>query len=275
MERKGLPSTSSSSESESEDSSDDTRGQLSSHQVTFNNSTEIVSINKKQNGAKNTSSKYSNKQIKLSSSLQPGKTFDTYLNIYPHLNPDEQGNKLREMSLLKLEEMKDKNKRAQPGFEKQLTLPPYFESRGKRRREGLKERDKTKGARWFNMPATELTEEIKNDLAVLQMRGTLDPKHFYKRGNEKICPKYFQVGTVIESPAEFYSARIPKKQRKKTLVDELLSDVEYRKYQKKKYAELMKNQVQKRFHASQKKKMKQKWSGGEAQKKHKTKKSKS
>lgn len=33
-----------------------------------------------------------------------------------------------------------------------------------------------------------------------------------------------QVGTVIESPLEFFSARLTKKERKATLADELLSD---------------------------------------------------
>lgn len=38
-----------------------------------------------------------------------------------------------------------------------------------------------------------MTEEIKNDLQVLQMRSVLDPKHFYKKNDLKVLPKYFQV----------------------------------------------------------------------------------
>lgn len=38
-----------------------------------------------------------------------------------------------------------------------------------------------------------MTDEIKNDLAVLQMRSVLDPKHFYKKNDLKVPPKYFQV----------------------------------------------------------------------------------
>ena len=37
------------------------------------------------------------------------------------------------------------------------------------------------------------------------------------------------MGTVVDSAADFYSGRIPKKQRKKNLVDELLEDAEFRK----------------------------------------------
>ena len=38
------------------------------------------------------------------------------------------------------------------------------------------------------------------------------------------------MGTVVESAADFYHSRIPKKQRKSTLVDELLADAEFRKW---------------------------------------------
>ena len=57
------------------------------------------------------------------------------------------------------------------------------------------------------MPATEVTEEIKNDLETLQMRGALDPKRFYKKNANKELPKYFQVGRYVNNPVEFYSDR--------------------------------------------------------------------
>ena len=38
-----------------------------------------------------------------------------------------------------------------------------------------------------------------------------------------------KVGTVIEGPGEFYSARIPKKSRQSTIVDELLADDKFRR----------------------------------------------
>jgi Fcf2 pre-rRNA processing len=43
------------------------------------------------------------------------------------------------------------------------------------------------------LPATEVTEEVKNDLEILKMRSALDPKHFYKRSEKKGLPKFFQV----------------------------------------------------------------------------------
>ena len=38
------------------------------------------------------------------------------------------------------------------------------------------------------------------------------------------------MARVVDSPLEFYSGRIPKKERKKTLVEELMADAEFRKW---------------------------------------------
>ena len=37
------------------------------------------------------------------------------------------------------------------------------------------------------------------------------------------------MGTVVEDATDYYSARIPKKQRKRTMVEELLSDRQFKK----------------------------------------------
>ena len=59
------------------------------------------------------------------------------------------------------------------------------------------EREKTLGKKWHDMPALELTEERKKDLELLQMRGALDPKRFYKKSaQEEKLPKYFQVCSI-------------------------------------------------------------------------------
>ncbi|XP_075736133.1 deoxynucleotidyltransferase terminal-interacting protein 2-like isoform X2 [Rhipicephalus microplus] len=101
------------------------------------------------------------------------------------------------------------------------------------------ERSKTKGPGWFGLPAPEMTNELKHNLEVLRMRHVLDPKRFYKKNDLKDLPKYFQVGTVMDSPADFYHARVPKKDRKQTMVEELLADAEFRRFNKKKYSEAM------------------------------------
>ncbi|EXB51256.1 hypothetical protein L484_019249 [Morus notabilis] len=58
----------------------------------------------------------------------------------------------------------------------------------------------TTGSSWFDMPAPTMTSELQKDLQLLK------------------------VGTVIESPLDFFSGRLTKKERKASLANELLSD---------------------------------------------------
>lgn len=56
------------------------------------------------------------------------------------------------------------------------------------------------------------------------MRDVLDPKRHYKKDNAKPqIPEFSQVGTIIEGPTEYFSARLSKKDRKRTLVEEVLA----------------------------------------------------
>ncbi|KAJ2083354.1 rrna-processing protein fcf2 [Coemansia sp. RSA 988] len=104
--------------------------------------------------------------------------------------------------------------------------------------EVAKQREQTAGKSWFGIKAPTMTPEIKNDLRVLQLRNVLDPKRFYKKTSSKETPKYFEVGTIIEGPTEFYSSRLTKKQRQTNLVDELLADKQSRDYFKRKVGEI-------------------------------------
>jgi len=45
---------------------------------------------------------------------------------------------------------------------------------------------------------------------------------------------FVQIGKVMDHSADFYSSRLPKKQRKATLADELLADADFKRYQKRK-----------------------------------------
>lgn len=90
------------------------------------------------------------------------------------------------------------------------------------------------------MPRTDLTPELKRDLQLLQMRSVLDPKRHYKKdktSKKSAVPQFSQVGTVIEGPTEFLSARIPNKERKRTFVDEVLANADARDRFKRKYNE--------------------------------------
>jgi hypothetical protein len=74
------------------------------------------------------------------------------------------------------------------------------------------------------MTSNELNEEKNNDLLALSMRRGWDPKRFYKKNDNKHLPKFLQIGTVVETAQHFYHSRVPKKDRKRTLVEELLAD---------------------------------------------------
>ncbi|XP_056319870.1 deoxynucleotidyltransferase terminal-interacting protein 2 isoform X2 [Danio aesculapii] len=126
-----------------------------------------------------------------------------------------------------------------PGFEKKDAVPPCKESKHAAKLKRKAEREKTTGDGWFNMRAPELTEELKNDLKALKMRAAMDPKRFYKKNDREGFPKYFQIGTVVDSPVDFYNSRMPKKQRKRTIVEELLADAEFRSSNKRRYQEIM------------------------------------
>ena len=54
------------------------------------------------------------------------------------------------------------------------------------------------------------------------MRGVLDPKH-QKKALRASAPEFSQVGEIIAGPTEFYSARLTRKERKKTILEEVMS----------------------------------------------------
>nr|XP_057929846.1 deoxynucleotidyltransferase terminal-interacting protein 2 [Doryrhamphus excisus] len=126
-----------------------------------------------------------------------------------------------------------------PDFEKKDSVPPYRESKQVLKKKHRVEREKSTGDSWFNMKAPELTKELQGDLQLLKMRGSLDPKRFYKKNDRDGFPKYFQVGTVVDNPVDFYHSRVPKKQRKRTMVEELLADAEFRHQNKKRYHDIV------------------------------------
>uniref|UniRef100_A0A8D8JGK5 Deoxynucleotidyltransferase terminal-interacting protein 2 n=1 Tax=Culex pipiens TaxID=7175 RepID=A0A8D8JGK5_CULPI len=134
-----------------------------------------------------------------------------------------------------------------PATEKQKNLATLSMTDRQLKEQSRKERAKTKGGNWFNLAAPELTEETKNELELIRMRSALDPKRFYKRSEMKTLPKYFQIGKVIDSPLEYYNERGTKKTKAKTLVDELLEDAEFQRYNKRKYAEALEKRKKKAY----------------------------
>lgn len=86
----------------------------------------------------------------------------------------------------------------------QFNLPPRDTRSTDKQARKLK--PETAGKQWFDLPAQQLTDETRRDLKLLQLRGTFDPKRFYKSSDHKKgLPKFFQIGTVVEASADFYS----------------------------------------------------------------------
>jgi len=126
-------------------------------------------------------------------------------------------------------------------------------SEKQRIKRGKEERSKSKGKNWFNLPATEVTDEVKNELEIVQMRSVLDPQHFYKKNDLKVLPKYFQIGKVLPSPLDYYNERDTRKTKRKTLVDELMEDAQFQRFNKRKYAEIMEEKKKSGYHKANKK----------------------
>ncbi|XP_038137015.1 deoxynucleotidyltransferase terminal-interacting protein 2 [Cyprinodon tularosa] len=184
-----------------------------------------------------------NPQLKdLSSRIDPGLRVKELGGLY--ISFDGSKSKPVSSSLQKLKEKKShdeimKKSVIGPDFEKKDAVPPYSESKQALKLKRRAEREKSTGDGWFNMKAPEISQELKGDLKLLKMRGSLDPKRFYKKNDRDGFPKYFQMGTVVDSPADFYHSRIPKKERKRTMVEELLNDAEFRLKNKKKYQQII------------------------------------
>lgn len=144
---------------------------------------------------------------------------------------------------------------AAPSFRGLETFATAAPSRGQKKPE-------TAGAKWGHMKApvvklataiacsahrsdsavprrSQLTEEIKRELALVRMRGSFDPKRFYRASDNKKTPKFFQashappepapslalsvscraqMGTVIDDPSTMPSERMTNKARKRTML---------------------------------------------------------
>ena len=97
-----------------------------------------------------------------------------------------------------------------------------------------------------NKATTVLSDELKQDMAVIKMRNFLDPKKFYKSADN--FSTQAQLGTIIEGPTEYYSARLTKKERRTTVLEEFRSEAAVRNYTKKSFSKIQKSKVRvKRF----------------------------
>lgn len=119
------------------------------------------------------------------------------------------------------------------GFAAQLVVPPADER--KVARLARKSAPSTAGKSWFDLPAGTITDEVKTDLRMLQLRSAFDPKKFYRKLDSTKFPKHFQFGTVVEGATDFYAARLSRNERKQTLTEEIASDVHLTDIRKRRY----------------------------------------
>ncbi|KAL6864382.1 Fcf2 domain-containing protein [Trichoderma novae-zelandiae] len=80
----------------------------------------------------------------------------------------------------------------------------------------------TAGAEWFDLPKTDMTPEFKREWQLLRMRNVLDPKH-QKKALRAAAPQFSHVGRVVASPFDPRSARLGSREKKKTLLESIMS----------------------------------------------------
>lgn len=89
------------------------------------------------------------------------------------------------------------------------------------------------------MPRTNMSSELKSDLKLLKLRNVLDPHRHYRSDNTRaLTPKFSQIGQIIEGPTEYFSSRLPSKERKRTFVEEVLANEKLTGRFRKKYNEI-------------------------------------
>lgn len=70
------------------------------------------------------------------------------------------------------------------------------------------------------------------------MRDVLDPKRHYKKDASRGIPEFSQVGTIMPGPTDYFSARMTKKDRKRTLLESVLETEDTTRRFKNKYSEI-------------------------------------
>eukprot|EP01038_Epipyxis_sp_PR26KG_P005375 gene5375-7453_t len=109
----------------------------------------------------------------------------------------------------------------------------------------------TMGKGWFNIEPLKMTESLQRDIKMIEMRNYMDPKRFYK--NPDKIKHILHVGTVIEGPSEYKSSRLTNKERKGSIVEEILADKSLRDYSKRKYNEIQTQNMKKLRYSNKKK----------------------
>lgn len=191
----------------------------------------------------------------FSSSIQT--KLNDQFDYFNEADPMESMRNLDRIQIERKEKELEAKRFIRPGFEQQHTLDYLRVGKREQKKRNKEERAQNAGPDWFNIKAPELDENIKLELEVVKMRRALFKKHQYKRkATDEINP-HFHLGKVIEDGSEFYSSRIPRKQRGTSIVDELVKDSQFMKSTKERYGNIIaKNNEYKKEKAIRQKKAK-------------------
>ncbi len=112
--------------------------------------------------------------------------------------------------------------------------PPAGQGKKRRSKADKRAVPDTAGPGWFDMARSDKTAVSDLDKKALAFRGITDPKRFYKK-QDALSP-FAQVGTVVAGAFESKSQTLKRKDRKTSLMAELLADDTKRAYAKRKFA---------------------------------------
>ena len=119
-----------------------------------------------------------------------------------------------------------------------------------------------------------IDEKVQQDLDLIRMRNYLDPKrYFFSISLSKcilcvtcslVCRFYknpdkmtnvLHIGTVVEGAAEYKTSRLSRRERKQTILEEVLADSGLKSYNKKTFLAIQeeKSKKQKMFKSKKKK----------------------
>ena len=141
--------------------------------------------------------------------------------------------------------------------------PSGREEQIRKRKLAVRQEDRELQSLWFEMKTPELTQDVKDDLRLVQLRNFIDPKRFYKANDRKGLPSVFQIGTVVAGPADDRFSRLTRKEKRGRFAEELLADDKVTRYAKRVYKDIQQSKANrgKKFYAKRRNKSKGKGKG--------------
>lgn len=95
--------------------------------------------------------------------------------------------------------------------------------------------------KWFGLPKRKLTPELEKELKALQLRGSYDPKRFYKSNDSKSLPTHFVMATEIGgglAAAGLAANHEPRWNSGRSFLDTVLRDSKAQEWAWKKHGEV-------------------------------------